>query len=150
FWRTSRATTTPGPKAASSPSPTARSRISSSILLPFSIAEAEGRMADVTLPFSSAAQLGRMLKKRELSSVELTKLYLDALESRGQALNAVATVTRDLALKQAAQADKEIKAAQVRGPLHGVPYGAKDLLATKGIPTQWGSPAHKGQMFDYD
>lgn len=107
-------------------------------------------MGDFTLTFSSAAALGRMIRRREISSVELTKIYLSQLEDRGRKLNAVAELTRDLALKQAAQADREIRGGKPRGPLHGVPYGAKDLLATKGIPTQWGSPAHKGQVFPYD
>jgi len=107
-------------------------------------------MAEFTLLYSSAAQLGRMIRRREISSVELTQLYLQQLESRGRELNAVAELTAALALKQAKQADKEIAAGKVRGPLHGVPYGAKDLLATKGIPTRWGSPAHKDQVFHHD
>lgn len=107
-------------------------------------------MVDFTLLYSTAAQLGRMLRRREVSSVELTQLYLQQLESRGRELNAVAEVTAELALKQAKQADREIAAGRFRGPLHGVPYGAKDLLATKGIPTRWGSPAHQEQVFRYD
>jgi aspartyl-tRNA(Asn)/glutamyl-tRNA(Gln) amidotransferase subunit A len=107
-------------------------------------------MADFTLLHSTAAELGRLLRARKVSSVELTRMYLDALDTRGRALNAVAELTRELALKQAALADREIRAGRIRGPLHGVPYGAKDLLATKGIPTRWGSPAHKDQLFHYD
>ena len=99
-------------------------------------------MSESDILFMSATELGRKIKEKELSSVEVTKLYLDALDKGGRKLNAVAELTRELALKQAAQADKEIASGRHRGALHGVPYGAKDLFATKGIPTRWGSPAH--------
>jgi aspartyl-tRNA(Asn)/glutamyl-tRNA(Gln) amidotransferase subunit A len=105
---------------------------------------------DIPLHYHSATELGRMLRARTLSSFELTTHYLDRLETQGRALNAVAESTRDLALSQARQADEDMAAGRVRGPLHGVPYGAKDLLATAGIPTRWGSPAHQDQVFDYD
>src|SRR5947208_13706688 len=68
----------------------------------------------------------------------------------GPDLGAVVTVTRDLALEQARAADREIAAGRWRGPLHGVPYGAKDLLATKGIPTTWGAEPYREQVFDHD
>src|SRR5262249_48951050 len=80
----------------------------------------------------------------------LTTLYLDRLDTQGRSLNAVAELTRELALQQAKQADAELAEGKARSPLHGVPYGAKELLATKGIPTRWGSPAHKEQIFDHD
>lgn len=107
-------------------------------------------MSDRALLNASTAELGRLLRARKVSSAELTKLSLEALETEGHALNAVAELTRDLALRQARQADRELRAGTVRGPLHGIPYGAKDLLATRGIPTRWGSPAHRDQVFDYD
>ncbi|HLV79445.1 MAG TPA: amidase, partial [Chthonomonadaceae bacterium] len=107
-------------------------------------------MADIPLHYRSATELGKMIRDGKLSSVELTTLYLDRLDHQGRSLNAVATLTRDLALRQARQADEERAAGRLRSPLHGVPYGAKDLLATAGIPTTWGSPAHKDQMFDHD
>lgn len=107
-------------------------------------------MTDTDLRFASAIELGRMIQAKKISSVELTRLFLDALDSEGRRLNAVAELTRDLALTQAEGADREIASGKKRGPLHGVPFGAKDLLATKGIPTRWGSPAHKDQVFDYD
>jgi len=84
------------------------------------------------------------------SSVELTTWCLEALETRGRALNAVAELMPDSALAQAAQADAAIAAGRIRSPLHGVPYGAKDLFATAGIPTRWGSPLYRDQVFDYD
>ena len=80
-----------------------------------------------------------MIKKREIVSTELTKMYLDRLEKYGPKLNCVVTLTKDLALAQAAQADKEIRVGAIQGPLHGIPWGAKDLFATKGIPTTWGA-----------
>ena len=107
-------------------------------------------MADRGLLFAPAAELGWLLRRREISAVELARLALDALDLRGRALNTVAELTPELALAQADQADREIASGYVRGPLHGVPYGAKDLLATRGIPTRWGSPAHREQVFDYD
>lgn len=107
-------------------------------------------MPETPLHFQTATELGKLIRAKKISSVELTTLYLDRLEKQGAELNALAHLTRDLALQQAKQADAELAAGKPRSPLHGVPYGAKDLLATKGIPTQWGSPAHKDQMFDYD
>jgi aspartyl-tRNA(Asn)/glutamyl-tRNA(Gln) amidotransferase subunit A len=107
-------------------------------------------MPDLPIPFRSATELGRLIRSKKISSVELTRLYLERLEKQGVALNALAHLTREVALQQAKQADAEIAQGKVRSPLHGVPYGAKDLLATKGIPTEWGSPAHKGQVFEYD
>jgi len=107
-------------------------------------------MADSSGLHFSVAQLGRLLRARRVSSVELTKRSLEALETRGRALNSVAELTSDLALQQAKQADREIRDGRLRGPLHGIPYGAKDVFATNGIPTRWGSPAHRDQVFDHD
>lgn len=106
-------------------------------------------MSDELL-FLTATEQAKLLKSRKLSCVELTQAYITALETRGKSLNAVAEITDDLAMEQARQADKEIASGKYRGVLHGIPYGAKDLFATKGIPTCWGSPAHKGQVFDFD
>jgi len=107
-------------------------------------------MSDTDLLFGTVTQLGLAMKKKQVSSVDLTTLYLDRLEKLGPQLGALAHLTRPLALVQAARADKERKAGIVRSPLHGVPFGVKDLLATANDPTEWGSPAHKGQTFDYD
>jgi aspartyl-tRNA(Asn)/glutamyl-tRNA(Gln) amidotransferase subunit A len=100
--------------------------------------------------FSSVRTLGAMLRKGQVSSVALAEACLERLESVGPRLGAVVTLTRELALAQARQADAEGKAGKWRGPLHGIPYGAKDLLATKGIPTTWGAEPFRTQVFDYD
>ena len=102
------------------------------------------------LLFSSVRELGALLRARKVSAVELAEAYLRRLETIGPELGAIVTVTRELALDQAKAADAEIAAGRIRGPLHGIPYGAKDLLATKGIPTTWGAEPYRGQVFDYD
>lgn len=100
--------------------------------------------------FSSIRELAAQIRTRKLSPVELTKAYLDRLERFGPKLGAVVTITRDLALQQAQAAEREIMRGSYRGPLHGIPYGAKDLLATRAIPTTWGAAPYKDQVFDYD
>ncbi|MCB8933427.1 MAG: amidase [Fimbriimonadaceae bacterium] len=102
------------------------------------------------LAFQSVRNLGELLRTRKVTSVQLTQLYLERLRRYGDALLCVVTLTPDLALKQAEQADAEIRAGKSRGPLHGIPCGVKDLLATKGIPTTWGADPYKDQVFDYD
>jgi Asp-tRNA(Asn)/Glu-tRNA(Gln) amidotransferase A subunit family amidase len=77
-------------------------------------------------------------------------MYLERLKKYGPKLNCVVTLTEDLALAQAAQADREIRAGRYKGPLHGIPWGAKDLFATRGIPTTWGAGPFQNQVFDYD
>src|SRR5260370_12628961 len=100
--------------------------------------------------YLSVQELGEQIRSRKISPVELTESYLARLEKLGPRLGAVATLTPDLALEQARAVEKEIAAGHSRGPLHGIPYGAKDLLATRGIPTTWGAPPFKDQMFNYD
>src|SRR5262245_14656108 len=100
--------------------------------------------------FAPVSELAELLKSEKISSEALTRAYLERLEKIGPKLGAVVTITRELALKQAREADREIKAGRYRGPLHGVPYGAKDLLATKGIPTTWGAEPYREQVFDHD
>ncbi len=100
--------------------------------------------------FASVRTLGAMLRDGKISSTLLTEAYLGRLETIGKKLGAVVTITRDLALAQAQERDAELKAGKDRGPLHGIPYGAKDLLATKGIPTTWGAAPFREQMFEYD
>jgi aspartyl-tRNA(Asn)/glutamyl-tRNA(Gln) amidotransferase subunit A len=94
--------------------------------------------------------LHERLRDGGLSPVQLARDAIYRLRKQGAALNAVATVTEDLGLRLARQAEREIKAGRVRGPLHGVPFGVKDLLATRGIPTTWGAQPYRNQVFDYD
>lgn len=105
---------------------------------------------DDALAFATVRELGRRLRAKEFTSVELTRLFLDRLEKHGRALGAVVTITADIALRQAQQADAELAAGRDRGPLHGIPWGAKDLLATVGAPTTWGAPPLAEQQFDHD
>ena len=100
--------------------------------------------------YSSVRQLSGMLRQRQITSTALTEAYLARLDKFGTKLGAVVTITRDLALEQARKADSEINAGRYRGPLHGIPYGIKDLAATKGISTTWGAEPYKDQVFDYD
>src|SRR6516162_2135010 len=100
--------------------------------------------------FASLRELGDLIRTRRISPVALTEAYLDRLDKLGPKLGAVVTVTRDLALREAEAADREIRAGHYRGPLHGIPYGVKDLIATKGIPTTWGAEPYKDQVFGYD
>src|SRR5438874_8945224 len=100
--------------------------------------------------FLPLRELGNRIRTRKLSPITLTEAYLARLEKLGPKLGAVVTVTRDLALKEARAADAEIRAGRYRGPLHGIPYGAKDLLATRGIPTTWGAEPYRKQVFDHD
>lgn len=100
------------------------------------------------LAYFSVAELSELIKTRQISSLELTKLYLDRIRRYDGQLNAVITLTEDLALEQAARADRELAAGIYRGPLHGIPYGAKDIIAVKGYPTTWGSEPYKDQYLD--
>jgi aspartyl-tRNA(Asn)/glutamyl-tRNA(Gln) amidotransferase subunit A len=102
------------------------------------------------LLFSSVRELGDKIRARSLSPIALAEAYLDRLEKIGPKLGAVVTVTRDRALTEAKQAEQEIKDGKYRGPLHGIPYGVKDLLATKDIPTTWGAEPYRKQVFDHD
>jgi Asp-tRNA(Asn)/Glu-tRNA(Gln) amidotransferase A subunit family amidase len=100
--------------------------------------------------FWPVTHLGQLLRTRQVTSVELTRMYLERLHRYNGSLNCVVTFLDELALQQARQADQEMAAGQIRGPLHGIPWGAKDIIAVKGHPTTWGSDAFKGQVFDYD
>jgi Asp-tRNA(Asn)/Glu-tRNA(Gln) amidotransferase A subunit family amidase len=102
------------------------------------------------LAFLPVTHLSQLIKKRKISSLELTKMYLERLKRYDPKLQCVITFTEDLALKQAQQADKEIASGKYRGPLHGIPWGAKDLLATRGYKTTWGAMTHKDQILDYN
>jgi aspartyl-tRNA(Asn)/glutamyl-tRNA(Gln) amidotransferase subunit A len=98
--------------------------------------------------FLSVAELGKLIKSKQLSPVELAEAYLERARTLGSRLNAYANLTPELALQQARGAEAEIKAGKYRGPLHGIPYAAKDLLAVKGYPTQWGARPYANQKFD--
>jgi aspartyl-tRNA(Asn)/glutamyl-tRNA(Gln) amidotransferase subunit A len=104
----------------------------------------------VDLAFASIAELGRLLRARRLSSAELTTRCLERLERFGPTYNCTVTLTPERALAEAARADRELRAGRVRGPLHGIPYGVKDLLATKGYPTTWGAEPYRYQTIDED
>lgn len=101
--------------------------------------------------FSTVAGLGRALRAKEVSSVELTKFYLERLERLGPPLGAVVTITRERALREAQKADADLAAGNTQNrPLLGIPYGVKDLLATKDAPTTWGAEPFRNQRFDHD
>ena len=100
--------------------------------------------------YLSVGELSRRIRARKISPVALTESYLARSERLSPQLNAYVTITKDLALQQAHAAEKEIAAGHSRGPLHGIPYAAKDLLAAKGYPTTWGARPYADQMFDYD
>jgi Asp-tRNA(Asn)/Glu-tRNA(Gln) amidotransferase A subunit family amidase len=107
-------------------------------------------LAESDLAFLNLRQLGHLLRTRQVTSYELTRLYLDRLKRHGDRLLCVVTLTEDLALRQAERADRELRDGKDRGPLHGIPYGIKDLFATNGIPTTWGADPYKTQVFDFD
>ena len=98
--------------------------------------------------FLSVAELQAGLKEQRWTSVQLTEFFLDRLEQQGSKYNAVVTITRELALNEAKQADAERADGRVRGPLHGIPYGAKDLLAVPGYPTTWGAEPLRKQSIE--
>ena len=103
------------------------------------------------LHFKTIRELATLLRTREVSPVELAELSLARLDNAGRSLNAVVTLTDKRAMRQAHAAEAEIAAGNYRGPLHGIPYGAKDLLATSdGIPTSWGAAPLRDQTFAHD
>ncbi len=100
--------------------------------------------------FMPARELGRRLRAGEFSSLELTRGYIERLRSVGASLNAVVTVCEARALEEARAADHALRSGKARGPLLGVPYGVKDLLAARGAPTTWGAEPYREQVFDFD
>ncbi len=102
------------------------------------------------LAFYTVAELAELIRTRQITSTELTKLYLERLKKYGPQLECVVTLTEETAFEQAARADAEIAAGYYRGPLHGIPYGAKDLLAVKGYPTTWGAVPFQEQEIGID
>ncbi|MEP3482639.1 MAG: amidase family protein [Fuerstiella sp.] len=112
-------------------------------------AQQERPKSNTDLAFLPVWQLASLIRSRKLSSVELTKIYLQRLKKFDPLLHCVVTLTEDLALKQATKADSEIQAGKYRGPLHGIPWGAKDLMAVQGYPTTWGATPFEDQQFDH-
>ena len=102
------------------------------------------------LAFYSIPQLAALIVNKKISSVDLTRFFLDRLKKWGDTLQCVITLTEDIAMKQAKQADDELKQGIYRGPLHGIPYGLKDLFAVKGTKTTWGSTPYMDQVLDVD
>jgi Asp-tRNA(Asn)/Glu-tRNA(Gln) amidotransferase A subunit family amidase len=102
------------------------------------------------LAFEPVTALSSLIERRRVTSTDLTRMYLARLKRYGEPLHCVVTLTEELALGQAAQADQELKAGRYRGPLHGIPWGAKDLFATKGIRTTWGAKPYENQVPDID
>lgn len=100
--------------------------------------------------FRPLRELARDVRAGRLSPVALTELALSRLDTVGRRLNAVVTPMRDSAMDEARRAEAEIKAGRWRGALHGIPYGVKDLIATKGVPTTWGAQPYREQVFDHD
>jgi Asp-tRNA(Asn)/Glu-tRNA(Gln) amidotransferase A subunit family amidase len=111
--------------------------------------------ANVSLPknraelaFYSIPQLASLIKNKKISSVELTQFFIDRLKKWDDSVKVVITLTEDLALQEAKQADADLKKGIYRGPLHGIPYGLKDLFAVKGYKTTWGTTPYKDQVID--
>jgi len=102
------------------------------------------------LCFYSVRDLGDLIRTRKITSLELTRLFLNRLKKYDPQLHGVISLTEELALREAEAADREIAAGKYCGPLHGIPYGAKDLLAVKGYKTTWGAMPYKDQVIDLD
>jgi Asp-tRNA(Asn)/Glu-tRNA(Gln) amidotransferase A subunit family amidase len=100
--------------------------------------------------YKTVEELGQMLRAGETTPTQLAQEAMERLDSVGRQLNAVVTITEERALREAKNAEREMKAGIDRGPLHGIPYGAKDLLAAVGYPTTWGAAPYKDQVFDED
>lgn len=99
--------------------------------------------------FFTIPQLASLIKSKQVTSEELTRLFIDRIKKYDGELESVITLTEDLAMKQARKADQEIAAGNYKGILHGIPYGVKDLMAVEGYPTTWGAEPYKDQMIDY-
>src|SRR6266513_5560228 len=100
--------------------------------------------------YLSVSELAKRIESKKLSPVDLTEAYLDRSQKLGPRFNAYARLTPEIALEQAKAAEKEIQRGHYRGPLHGIPYAAKDLLAVKGLATTWGAKPYANQVFDYN
>ncbi|MES2003710.1 MAG: amidase [Bacteroidota bacterium] len=102
------------------------------------------------LAFYSILQLASLIKNKKISSVALTQFFIDRIKKFGDTLQCVISITEEIAMQQAKQADAEIAKGKYRGPLHGIPYGLKDLFAVKGTKTTWGAAPYKNQVIEED
>lgn len=100
------------------------------------------------LAFYSIKELASLIQQQKITSVELTEFFLDRINEHGDTLEAIVTVTEELALEQARKMDQELQQGSYRGPLHGIPYGLKDLFAVEGYKTTWGAMPYKDQVID--
>lgn len=119
----------------------------------FQMTEAEAVPAPSNLEevaFWPVTRLAHLIQSRKVTSTNLTKMYLERLKRYGAKLECVVTLTEKLAMEQAAKVDKEIAGGNYRGPLHGIPWGAKDLLAVRGYKTTWGAMPFKDQIIEVD
>ena len=124
-------------------------RVQGSLVLSAQAAEARpSRLED--LAFWPVTLLAQLVETRQVTSSELTEMYLSRLERYNETLNCVVTLTERRAREQAAQADTEIAEGRYRGPLHGIPWGAKDIISVAGYRTTWGAAPFENQVFDYD
>ncbi len=128
------------------PWPAPEHRVKPALPIPAGRVELPG--SSHVLAFMSVLELSELIRTRRITSTELTMLYIDRLKRFGGKLECVVTLTEDLALEQAARADEEIAAGKYRGPLHGIPYGLKDLFSVEGYPTTWGAMPYKDQVRD--
>ena len=115
-----------------------------------SMPEVERPASDTDLAFLPVTHLARLVESREVTSSELTDLYLARLRRFDPELHCVVNLTEDIAREQAARADEEIAGGNYRGPLHGIPWGAKDLLAARGTKTTWGASPYRDQVIEED
>lgn len=107
-------------------------------------------MSDAEIAFLDIGELGARLRGGAISAIELAKLFLRRLDTIGRRLNAVVALTEEIALRDAALADTELRGGLDRGPLHGIPYGLKDIVATAGTPTTWGAAPFRNQRFEQE
>ncbi len=115
---------------------------------PVPVSEVELPGSNEEIAFLTVGELSQLIRNGDLSSVELTRIYLDRLKKYGDSLYCVVSITENLALEQAEKADREIAEGNYRGPLHGIPYGVKDLLAVEGYKTTWGAKPYENQVID--
>ncbi len=138
----------PGPAADPSAFPELDSGPVSFLSTPPRAHNAPAHLEDIA--FATVGELGDLLRNRKITSLALTQMYIERLKRYDAKLHFVITLTEERALAQAKKADEEIAARHYRGPLHGIPWGAKDLLAVKGYPTTWGAGGFEHQSFDED